>query len=234
MDTYRTSATAVGVLFLVALILNLVATELMNPILNDPEYLHLAYLNKSTIIIGTLLNATCALAMIFIPIVLYRVVSNEFANLASSYIVFRALEGIFFIYIGIRTLSYISLSAMHNSADSATLPVIQIIGQALQAEIQWATNMYIIIFCLGGTVFYYLLYRSKLVPRFFSVWGMLSVIILFAGGVMALFSKGIFADVPLMEGMTYFAPSIALNELILGIWLIARGFKPGVKKSSTA
>lgn len=230
MSTYRTSAVAVGVLFLIALILNLIASEIMNPVLNAPDYLQYTYPNKNKVIIGSLLNLICALAMIFIPVILYWVVRNEYKNLASVYIVFRAMEGIFFIYLVIKTLSFVSLSEAYINADATTFSVLQTMGDAVHEEIHWATIIYVIIFSLGGCTFYYLLYKSKLVPRFFSVWGILSVIILFAGAVMALFDLGVFANVPLMKGMAYFAPAIALNELVLGIWLIVKGFNPLVEK----
>lgn len=230
MSTYRKSAITVGVLFLIALILNLIASEIMNPVLNAPDDLQYIYPNKNKVIIGSLLNLICALAMIFIPVVLYRVVHREYKNIALVYIVFRALEGVLFIYLVIKTLLFISVSKAYINAEATAFPVLQTIGDTVHEEIHWATITYVIIFALGGWTFYYLLYKSKLVPGFFSIWGILSVIILFAGIVMALFGLGIFANVPLMKGMAYFAPSIALNELVLGIWLIVKGFNPPVKK----
>ena len=91
MNTYRKSAITVGLLFLTALILNPIATEILDPILNTPDYLDKAYTGRNLVITGNLLNLICAIAMIFIPISLFPVARKNNESLASSYIVFRAL-----------------------------------------------------------------------------------------------------------------------------------------------
>lgn len=224
MNTYRKSAVTVGTLFLIALILNLIASGILNPVLEIPDYLSHVHANKNKVIFANLLNFICAIAMILIPLALYPVVKKEYKNLASAYVVFRALEGILFIYLAIQTLLFISLSKTFEHAESLSISVLQAIGSSVQAEIQWATIIYIIIFTLGGATFYYLLYKTKLVPRFLSVWGFLAIILLFTGAILAIFGVGLFNQMPLMKGMSFFAPPIALNELVLGIWLITKGY----------
>lgn len=229
MKTYRKPAMVVGTLFLMALILNLIASGIMNPILDSPDYLIHTYPDKSIVILGTLLNFICAISMIFIPIVLLPVVRKEFKSLATGYIVFRALEGILFIFLAIKTLSIISLSKEFIQADQEIVSILQAMGNSVHAEIHWATIMYLIIFALGGAIFYILLYKSKLIPRFLALWGFLAIVLLFVGTLLGMFGLGIFSYMPLMKGMAYFAPPIALNELILGIWLIAKGFNSTTK-----
>lgn len=221
MDSNRLNAVKIGILFLIALVFNLIASNISNPILNSPDYLNLVFANKTTIVIANVLNLICAMAMIFIPIVLMRVVKKEYEKLAIIYAVFRFLEGILFIYLAIKSLSIISLSSDYLSSGNNTISVL---GDAIKLEIQWATNVYIIIFCIGAFAFYTLLYKSRLVSSILSVWGLLAVVLLFVGSIMGLFGMGIFNDLPLMNGMVYFAPPIALNELVLSIWLIAKGF----------
>ncbi|AHM62622.1 hypothetical protein D770_21875 [Flammeovirgaceae bacterium 311] len=228
MDLYRKSAITVGILFLAALILNLIASGMLNPILDNSEYLHHAYPNKDKIILANLLNFICAIAMIFIPIALFPVVKERFKSLASAYIVFRALEGVLFIYLAIQTLSFISLSRAFIQADSLSIAALQAIGESVQAEIYWATVIYIIVFSLGGATFYYLLCKSKLVPRLLSIWGFLAIALLLVGAILAIFGLGLFNHMPLMKGMSFFAPPIALNELVLGIWLIAKAYNTRV------
>lgn len=224
MTQYRKTAIIIGILFLIALILNLIATEIFKPILSAPDYLALAYPSKNEVILGNLLNIICAFAMIFIPISLLPIAKKYSANLAISYIVFRALEGILFIFIAIKTQLFISLSKEYLLVGSHNNSYIQTIGSSIHDEINWTTNIYIIIFTLGGFSFYSLLYKSKLVPRFLSVWGLVGVLLLLIGAILGLFNAGIFHETPLMEGMVYFAPLIALNEFVLSIWLIIKGF----------
>ena len=228
MKSSRNIAITVGVLFLIALILNLIASEIFKPILNVQDYLVFTYPNKNKIIIGNLLNFICAIAMIFIPITLFPIAKKNNENLAISYIVFRALEGILFIFIAIKTLLFISLSKEYQTAGTQTISILQTLGKSLQDEISWATNLYILIFTLGGISFYSLLFKAKLIPRVLSIWGIAAVLILLAGAVLGLFGLGLFKSMPLMEGMVYFAPPIALNEFVLSIWLIAKGFNSDI------
>lgn len=224
MNRYRKSAITVGLLFLTALILNPIATEILDPILNTPDYLDKAYTGRNLVITGNLLNLICAIAMIFIPISLFPVARKNNESLASSYIVFRALEGMLFIYIAIKSLSFISLSKVYTTEAAQNASYLQSLGNSIHSEIYWATIIYIIIYTLGGVTFYYLLYKSKLVPRFLSIWGLMAVVLLFVGAILGLFSLGIFNRLPLMKAMVYFAPPIAINEFVLALWLIIKGY----------
>ncbi len=234
VDSFRKIAIIVGILFLVALFVNLIASGILDPILTVPDYLALAYPNQTKIIVGNLLNIIAAVAMIFIPIVLYPVAQKYNKNLAQKYIVFRFLEGILFIYMAIKSLTLINLSNAYINAGAQNASYIQALGDSIQSEIHWAMIIYISVYILGAMIFYYLLYKSKLVPRFLSLWGLLAAILMFIGISLAIFSLGIFADMPLMKGMVYFAPPIALNELVLSIWLMVKGFNsPAVASAPT-
>lgn len=234
IDSSRKIAIIVGVLFLIALVLNIIASGISDPILTVSDYLAKAYPNKTTVIIGDLLNFICAVAMIFIPIVLYPVAKKYGENLALAYVVFRFLEGILFIYMIIKSLTLISLSKEYINAGVQNVFYLQTLGDSIQSEIHWAMIIYITIYILGAMTFYYLLYKSKLVPRFLSIWGLLAAVLMFVGVTLALFSLGLFVNMPLMKGMVYFAPPIALNELVLSIWLIAKGFNLSAIASGSA
>jgi hypothetical protein len=234
MNTYRTNARIIGVLFLVALVFTLIASSISDPILSASDYLNNAYPNKTPVIIGGLLNLICALAMIFIPIILYPIAKRYNANLAVGYVVFRFLEGILYIYLAIQSLTFISLSKAYIGAGGQNASYLQTLGNSVQSENHWTMLVYITIYALGAITFYSLLYTSKLVPRFLSVWGILATVLILVGAMLGMFSLGIFSSMPLMEAMKYFAPPVALNELVLSIWLIAKGFNSSAATSESA
>ena len=73
-----------------------------------------------------------------------------------------------------------------------------------------------ITFVLGALMFYVLLYRSRLVPRWLSTWGLVGAalgIVPPLGGMFGL-SLGILV-----------AP-LAVQEMVMAVWLIAKGFTP--------
>ena len=78
---------------------------------------------------------------------------------------------------------------------------------------------------------YSVLYKSKLVPRFISVWGFIAAIALLTGSVLA--------NIDMLTGISglvelIFATPIAVAEMMLAIWLIVKGFNPSSIDSESA
>ena len=72
-------------------------------------------------------------------------------------------------------------------------------------------------FILASMVFYYLLYQSKLLSRFISVWGVIALISLLIGNLLEIAGN----THPMIK---LFYPLIMLNEVFMAIWLITKGF----------
>jgi len=106
------------------------------------------------------------------------------------------------------------------------------LGNSVHATIEWTTLLYIIVYTLGALLFYYILYASKLIPRWLSGWGLFAVVLLFIGALLHMF--GMFGAMPLMKVMPFFAPPIGLQELIMAVWLIAKGFDPSAISALSA
>ena len=51
--------------------------------------------------------------------------------------------------------------------------------------------MLTLVFCLGAGLFYVLLYRSRIVPRWISAWGLVAIPIYAAADLLAMY--GVFA-----------------------------------------
>ena len=67
-------------------------------------------------------------------------------------------------------------------------------------------------------MYYALFYRSQLVPRWLSGWGIDGVLLMLCACLMALFS-----DNPI-TGYTLLVLPIAVQELVLAVWLLVKGF----------
>lgn len=90
----------------------------------------------------------------------------------------------------------------------------QTYGALLHALGDWASVLENFPYGLGALMFNYLLYQSQLIPRWISIWGLLGATLLVAMGLLRLFGQSaILLAIPLI-----------LNELVLAVWLIARGF----------
>jgi hypothetical protein len=94
-------------------------------------------------------------------------------------------------------------------------------GALLLAQRFWASQMVSITFALGALVFYYMLYGSKLIPRFLSIWGLLGAAVVLMNTLLDMFGGP-----PGNLGII-----MLLNELFLGVWLIIKGFNSSATKA---
>ena len=96
----------------------------------------------------------------------------------------------------------------------------QSLGPILTALHDAAIVVLYLVTSVGGTILAVLLYRSQLVPRWIAVLGLIGYPVLFVGCILDLFGV---ADVTKGAGLVAVAPG-GLFELILPIWLLAKGF----------
>jgi len=86
----------------------------------------------------------------------------------------------------------------------------------------------VIFFCLGAAMYYYVLYRSRLIPRWLSAWGLAGLALVFSMALLIAFGERPSGP----SGMlVLLALPIALQEMVLAVWLILKGFNPSVVAS---
>jgi hypothetical protein len=77
---------------------------------------------------------------------------------------------------------------------------------------------------------YYVLYRSKLIPPWLSAWGLVAAIPYLIAGLLHLFGQ-----IDQMSTIqTILDLPMALQEMVMAVWLIARGFNPSTTASGSA
>ena len=82
-----------------------------------------------------------------------------------------------------------------------------------------ATNAVLaLVFCM----FYVLLYRSRIVPRWIALWGLLAIPFYVAAHLLAMYGV-VGAN---SSGQVLMFMPMAVQEMVLAVWMIARGFRP--------
>ena len=108
---------------------------------------------------------------------------------------------------------------------AADRAVLQAIGDSLVSVRESAGLMAVFAFCVGASMYYALLFRSRLIPRWLSGFGIVAIVLMTAACVLALFSGNLITSyIPL-------AAPLAVQEIVLGIWLIVKGFNPSASAS---
>ncbi len=100
----------------------------------------------------------------------------------------------------------------------------QTLGSLFYESAQFGYGVLMVFYCLGGILFYYLILKSKYVPKVFPLWGIIVASLGFFGILFALFGY----DVP----MYVFLPILPF-ELAIGVWLMVKGFRPEEIKSKS-
>lgn len=128
-------------------------------------------------------------------------------------------EGIVLAIGGLIWLALIPLASEFVAAGAPEVSHFQALGDTLVMLSASAFTLGAeIIFGITALLLNVMLWRTKLVPRFISLWGFIGGTLLLALGIM----KTLGMSVDAVE-IAFTAP-IALNEMVLAIWLIIKGF----------
>lgn len=218
----RRTAIVVGVLFLVALVLYLVGSLIYGPATGSEDFLERAYPDRRTVTSGVLIEFVAVLAIPMIGFFMFPVMKRFSEALALAYVGFRSLEAIFLVAIEARVLALIDLSEEHETAEAADDAALQVIGDSLAAESDRLFVLYVLVFAVGALIFYVVLNRASLVPRWLSIWGFASAAWMLLGTVLVMFDTFSGTSESTVEAI--FVLPLPLNELTLAFWLIFKGF----------
>ncbi len=220
MNSDKKTARIVGALFIMALVVFLIGQAFYEPILSSPDYLDNTYPNRVIVIIGILLEFISALAVVLIPVLLFPILKKHNEVLALAYVSFRLFEAVLLSFAQIYKLSLVKLSQDYLNKGGVDASFFQNMGSSIQSVIYWIDHaglIYLIVFAIGALILYSALYKSKLIPRWLSIWGLIGAVAILTASVMATF------DMSLVLAMLLIIP-IAVQEQAMAIWLIVKGF----------
>jgi hypothetical protein len=229
MNRSRKTAIVAGVLFIAATAASLLGTSFTQSTLDAPDYLVKISANQSQITLGVLFQFIAAVTSAGIAISLYPTLRRHNEGLALGSVGFRIMEGVFYIVAALGQLSLLSLSQEYVKAGAPAASDFQILGTLILAGRNWANFVFgVISFCLGALMYYYVFFQSKLIPRWLSGWGLIAIAMLLAMSLSIMFGAQ-----PSGTTLLLAAP-IALQEMVLAVWLIAKGFNPSAIASGAA
>jgi len=200
---------------------------LLDSILDAPGYLVNLSTNESDVLLGVILLFIMGVAIPIIGFVFYPILSKQNKSLALGYAVAGIIECIFFLVTVIAVLTLLTLSKNFVNAGAPDNSHFQSSGIILLAVRDWAFNiLWPISIGLATLILYYLLYQSKLIPRWFSTWGLFGGVAASAGGLLSFF--GVIGTLSIIYNLLLL--QIAIQELGMAIWLIVKGFNPQVQE----
>jgi hypothetical protein len=227
MNPTRKIAVMAGVAFIVATAAVLLASPLL-PGGTGADYLTGLAAQPKQVAAGVLLYLIGHVACAGIAVVMYPVLKRANAALALGAVVFRTLEAALYMVGDVCLLSLWTLGRRFTSAPAADRALLQAMGDALVSVRDHAALLGVFAVCLGAFLYYTLFYQSRLIPRWLSAFGIVAIGLMTTACVLALFSGNRITSYVLL------AFPMLLQEMVLAVWLIVRGFSPGAVVSLSA
>jgi hypothetical protein len=221
MDSNRKTAVAVGILFIIATVSPILSMVLISGSLDAADYLTAISTNDNRVIMGALFELIMAAAIFSIPVFLFSVLQKHSAGAARGYLIARIFEAIPLTMGAICLLVLVTLGRESVMAGATDASQFQPLGALLRSARDWTSLIGgQVIFSLTALILNWALYKSRVVPRLLSGWGLIGVPLMLAGGLLVLF--GVLADSSTIQ--TILMLPLAVQEMVFALWLIFKGF----------
>lgn len=217
---YRRTAVVVGVLLIACTLASILAVAPLGSMLDSPVDLTRLAAHDDRVVLAALIEFVAAATGAGIAIALYPVLRRYGRAMAFGAAAARTAGGVLVLVGTLSLLTLLSLAqgSVGSATDSATTD-----GSVrlLLAARDWVTNVMIALpFLLGAGLYYVLMFRSRIVPRWLSGWGLLAIVLSLAATLYAGFTQ----EFGFSSVSTALNAPIALQEMVLAVWLIAKGF----------
>jgi hypothetical protein len=220
MTSRDVRATTAGVLFIVATVAALLTAPLLGSLLDGDGFLPGVATHQTQLQVAALLQIVAALSIPAIAIALYPVLRQRAAGMALGSVAFRLIEGVFMALSAVGVLVLVAMS--DQLATGGTTSAAAASSADLVRDLRDSAGVVSgFAFCTGATLYYIVFYRSQLIPRWLSGWGLVGTALGFLSELLVLF-----AVIGSLSGaqMALNIP-IAIQEMVFAVWLIWKGFR---------
>ncbi|MFI9559537.1 DUF4386 domain-containing protein [Nonomuraea endophytica] len=218
MKENRRAVAMAGALVIVGMIAGMLSVV---PVIEESNYLALIPAHENQIIVGAVSQFIMIPAYVGFALYLYPTLRKVNEALSLGFLGFRMVAATFH-FIGVILLPlFLVLGQEFTQAGASGAAHLETLGELLRTARDFVNHVALIISLgLGDLLLFGILYRSRLVPRWLSVWGLVGA----GSAILASFLVLVgLTDVVTPVYLAINAP-LALQSLVMAIWLIARGF----------
>ncbi len=226
MNTYRMNAVMAGVLYFLGtafgVLSGVIGGEVVSSfsfgkLLVGVDLLSIVAAQSTRITAGSFLILMMGISLMAMTVFLYPIFRKDSKELAMGMVLFRgALEGTFYF---LSVLGFLALVVLGNEyitagADSAALQSMGNVLYWFQGRLAPTGS---ILFLVGAVCLYISFYRTRLIPRWLSVWGFIGTVLWLASQLLKFFSMD--------SGIGFYLEMVlAPQEMVMAVWLIVKGF----------
>jgi hypothetical protein len=196
-----------------------------------PDHLTAISTNEGQMILFTAVKFIMGIACAGIGLALYPILKKYNEGLAFGAAGFRVIEGMVDVVGALLLVALLALSQEFMKAGAPKSSYFQTADVLVNAGIGWFTNVAMLLtFGIGALMYYVVFYQFRLVPRWISVWGLIGITLTIIGAVLVMFhlippagTIQIILNLPILP-----------QEMVLAVWLIAKGVNPSPVASLSA
>lgn len=221
----RTSAIAVGALYVAATVAAVLAMAVQAPGGLAGMASHPAEVFAAAFFELVMAVTVAGVAFMLYPVLKQDTDTPAKQGLALWYVGTRITEGTVFLVGMLGLLSMFALSQAIAGAGAVDVAQLRAVGGVLKTVTDYSWVLGQTVFCVGAAMLYYLLFVSRRVPRWLAVWGLIAVPMMLVAG----FLLPLTGDPNSTISTILYAP-MGLQEMVLAVWLIVRGFNPSIER----
>ncbi len=133
-------------------------------------------------------------------------------------VVFRTIEAVMYLLGVVGLLTLAALSGSTTTGEATSSSTMRSLVEVLTSVRREAGLVAVFAFAVGAFMYYALMYQARLVPVWLSGWGLLAVGLPAVAALLAVFTG------PGVSEYKALAPPIFVQELVLGVGLLLKGF----------
>lgn len=194
----------------------------------EPDFAAMAT-DRGSVGSAALLRLLAAGASVGIAVALYPLLRLVGPAMALGSVVFRTIEAAMYSAGVVGLLTLAALSGSSPAGEATPSSSVRSLVEVLTSVRREAGLVAVFAFAAGAFMYYALMYQARLVPVWLSVWGLLAVGLLLVAALLAAFNGQGVSEYKVL------AAPIFLQELVLGVWLLIKGFAaPGQQVETPA
>ena len=219
MTTMNKTSRILGVAFLLQFVTSFSSGLFLKPALIVPGDISETMLkianNAQLMRANILLDMLTALGVIFLGAMLFISLRKQSEKMALTALGFYILEAALLAASRSEAFSLLSMSQEYVTAGQPDY-LQTMANLALESMDFVGSTLHMLAFCPGGILFYYLLYKSGIVPRALSLWGLITILPLLIGTITQIFGVAL----PIYLYLPYVP-----FEFAIGLWILVKGVR---------
>lgn len=228
MKTDRKKVRLTGILLILGMVAGMLSIA---PAVDSPDFLVQASENAIQVTAGAIFQFIMSVTYLGVAIALYPILRRFSKTLALGFLCFRMVAATLNIIGALVLLGILTLSQEYVKIAPGDPSYFMITGNLLRTGRDLVNHVLMILtLSVGGLMFYFLLFRTKLIPRWLALWGLSGTLFTIAASLLILLR---IIDVITTIYLVLNLPLVLL-EIVLAIWFIVKGFDSRAISSSLA